>query len=158
MMKDSKKLIFKRVIYTAITCIIICFIFIQSLLPGDISSAESSKVLAFLNAVADYIGLGQIFTHDFVRTFAHFTEFAFLGLFSFLTYKSYKIKRMSPIIITIITYPLVAIIDEIIQIFTVGRAFQFTDILIDISGGTTGFLLCVIIVLISTGVKNNRRV
>lgn len=153
----SKKQNIKRIIYTSITLLIICFIFIQSILPGDISGAESSRVLAFLNSITGFLGLGNVFSHSFVRTCAHFTEFAFLGLFSFLTYSTYSLKRISSVFTTILTYPLVAVIDESIQLFSQGRAFQFSDILIDIAGGTTGFLLGVIFILISTGIKNRRR-
>lgn len=148
----------KRALLTLITLGIIGFIFGQSLLSGEKSSEQSGWVVAFLNSISSALGLGEIFAHDFVRTCAHFLEFALLSASALLMYFSYIIRKPVAILSDVLTCPVVALIDECIQLFTKDRAFQFSDIFIDVSGATCGLLVTLFIYLFVTRIlmKKNK--
>lgn len=72
---------------------------------------------------------------NFVRKLAHFTEFAILSsLLFFVFFVRYEKKARCFAFSMVITF-FVALTDEILQNFSVGRACRFTDVLIDCSGG-----------------------
>lgn len=144
-----KKNIRMRMVFTVFTVLIICFIFSQSLMNGEKSGGESGKLLSFINSLTEFLGLGKIITHNFLRKFAHFTEFAVLSLSSFLMYRSYNISKTKTAVFNVLTFVLVAVSDEFIQYFVPERACQFTDVLIDSLGGlfATAFATVIIIVI-----------
>lgn len=119
------------------------FIWGNSMLNANISSEQSGLITQTLNTILSKIGI--TFRYDllsmFVRKLAHFGEFYLLGLFWGFYLKN-KHKRISMLIICV---AITAIIDESIQLFSEGRAFQVTDILIDLLGGILAFLLLVVI-------------
>lgn len=135
----------KRVLFTMITAFCVGFIFSRSLMPGNKSGEESSKILMILNSISEFFGFGTVFTHNFVRKCAHFTEFAILALMAFNMYKSYALKIKMVALLTVCSYFLVAMVDETIQFFVPGRACQFTDVIIDFTGGTLGMIICIVI-------------
>lgn len=145
----TKKTLHKRIFFTILTVICVCFIFSQSLINGSKSGSESGSFLAFLNSITDFLGFGKVLTHNFVRKFAHFTEFAVLSFSSFFMFRSYFHSRMKTVIFTVVTFVSVAVTDEIIQYFVPERACQFTDVLIDSFGGFVAVILSVIITIIS---------
>ncbi len=151
----DKRNMYKRLIFTIATVICVGFIFTRSLMPGNKSGEESSKVLELLNSIAGFFGLDNLFTHNFVRKCAHFTEFAILAVVAFNMFNAYRLKLKNIIIFSVITYTSVAIIDELIQYFVPGRACQFTDVLIDSSGGALGLIFCFVAFIIFD--KRNKR-
>ncbi len=147
-MYSCKKQRILRILITILTVLIICFIFCQSLMPGEVSGEESGRVVAFLNRITTLVGLGEPFTQAFVRTCAHFSEFAVLGISLVLTYRSYFSKSANIIFLTPLSFTLIAVADECIQLFSKGRAFQFSDIAIDFCGALCGSLLIFILMLL----------
>jgi len=135
----------KKIILTVLTGFCIIFIFMQSLLNGNVSGAESGKVVDFLNHFFNSLGIDITFSAYFIRKLAHFTEFTILGFSAYFTVKSYENYKNKSYIITPLIYVLVAVIDECLQLFTVGRACSVFDMLIDSSGGTFGFILACLI-------------
>lgn len=152
---DKKKQIF-RVITTILTLLIIAFIFYNSLMPAGESSQSSGRVLRFLNGICEFLGLGSLFTHSFVRTLAHFSEFAVLGASSLLMYLSYLGFKVRDLILALATVLSVAITDECIQLFSAGRTFQFEDIFVDFSGGTLGASFLFLIIFVVKIIKRRR--
>ena len=152
-MNNEKKKIWKQVIFTVITFSCICFIFSRSLVPGQKSGQESSKILELLNTFANFFGFDNLFTHNFVRKCAHFTEFAVLGMLAFNMYSTYKIKFKLIVSFTATTYIVTAVIDEIIQYFVPERACQFLDVLIDSAGGTFGLIICIVFYVILNRIR-----
>ena len=139
-MKTNKKLYVKRVIYTALVLMCVCFIFSQSALSAGESSQESGRILRLLNNIARWFGCENLFTDFFVRKLAHFSEFAVLSFFSFCMYKQYVGKLRSQALFTTLTFVFVAVADECIQLFSYGRACRFADVLIDSAGGVCALL------------------
>ena len=114
----------------------LCFIWGNSLLPGEVSGALSDWVKELIASIftkggPDAPGGGLL------RKLAHFSEFAMLGLL--LTWLFGMLQKK-----TIFAFGwgfLAACMDETIQRFVPGRGPSFWDVLIDSSGVLTGMLL-----------------
>ena len=103
------------------------FIFAMSAQPADISDKTSDWVIVFL---------GLELSVDFVRTAAHFIEFAGLAVLVFnALYWSFE--KFRPFLAFAIS-ALYAVSDELHQLFVEGRSCQLTDILIDSAGALIG--------------------
>ena len=85
-----------------------------------------------------------------VRAAAHFVEYGVLGLLLSLTFKSFGMKSFA--LYSVITGTIYAASDEIHQLFVPGRAFEFTDILVDGIGVAAGAL----ILLLSARINRRR--
>jgi len=76
-----------------------------------------------------------------VRKGAHFSEFAVLGILSFLLVKSYGFS-LKICVFSALSYCLIfAVCDEIHQLFVDGRAGKITDVCIDFFGSLVGVIL-----------------
>ena len=123
----------------ALITVNLCFIWGNSLLPGEISGAISDAVknvirwwLSFLNLSSSDGGGGGL-----IRKVAHFTEFACLGglftwLFSMLRRPAWLAQGCGF---------LAACVDETIQIFVPNRGPSVFDVLIDTAGVAVGVTL-----------------
>ncbi len=113
----------------------ICFIFSLSLQPASQSSEVSKGLLTQLLEIfysLTKIKIDVLTFHNLFRSFAHFTEFFILGIFSLLFFFT-ALKKLP--VYALITGFFVAICDELIQYyFAPGRAMQMKDIIIDFSG------------------------
>ena len=132
----------------ALTAAVMVIIFYLSAQDAKESTNTSSWVLNFV----------QIFfpkaTQEFVRTAAHFSEYALL---SFLTANVFfarfgKMKQPMPIVCAW-GY---AWTDEIHQIFVPGRAFQLFDLGVDLGGILLGALVYLALFKIVSAVKRRR--
>ena len=123
----------------ALIVVNLCFIWGNSLLPGEISGAISDAVknllrwcLSFLNLPSGGGGGGGL-----LRKVAHFTEFACLGgLFTWL----FSMLRR-PAWLALGCGFLAACVDETIQIFVPDRGPSVFDVGIDTAGVAVGILL-----------------
>jgi len=122
----------------------LCFIWGNSLLPGEVSGAISNWVKELILTV-----LAPILPQDvgvgggggLLRKFAHFTEFACLGmclgwLFGLLRRKDWE-QLLFPFGVGVA----VACLDETIQIFVPGRGPGLKDVGIDTLGLTLGIVI-----------------
>ncbi len=76
----------------------------------------------------------------FIRKAAHFTEFMLLCVLFYLATFSCGFKKRPWI--SFFCAAVYAVSDEVHQLFVQGRACQFRDMLIDMSGALLGVLLC----------------
>lgn len=138
MKKQTIKLVFSAVL----ACLVVCFIFSNSLLDGEDSNCQSGFVMELLRSILDpnHTVAEETF-HYFVRKGAHFSEFALLGVSLWLLMQSVK-DRCGRFYGGMMLFAAlsVAVTDEFIQSF-IGRTSSVTDILIDFSGTLTAFLL-----------------
>ncbi len=143
------------------------FIFSNSLKHAEQSTAQSAGVVKVVQEVATIIapdskiatatGADLDFLHSIIRNLAHFSEFALLGgLLCWCTF-SYTFKKMFQILPPSILL-LTACVDESLQLFSQGRAFQATDILIDCCGGIAGIAFAVLTVWFGIVVYKKRKV
>ena len=121
---------------TALIVLCLCFIWGNSLLPGEVSASISDWVGDTLEQLLHiphrtYSGRGLL------RKLAHFTEFAVLGmLLTWLTG-----MRRKPIWLAQLLGSLAACADETIQCFVPGRGPGLRDVCIDSCGVFTGMII-----------------
>ncbi len=123
----------KKLIYGILVVLLICFIWGNSILSGEVSGAIS-------HFFADILGGEQGATdegHFLLRKMAHLTEFAFLGAVSALFFDSLTSDRGKKHLSTALLGVSVPLMDETIQIFS-NRGYSLTDVWIDISGYSLG--------------------
>ncbi len=143
-MKNSLK------IYRALSLILLVAvmvtIFVLSHQNGEASTQTSGLVTNLLAVI-----FGGNIPEDIVRTFGHFSEFAALGFLFFNCI--YAFKDLKKPVISIILSWTYAWTDEIHQIFINGRAFQISDLLVDLGGIICGTLLIYFIVFVYEKIK-----
>lgn len=141
-------------VFAALTLALTAFIFFNSLQNGEESGKQSDFVVDIVNSFLSFFGiradvdtLGTV-----IRKLAHFTEYFVLGITSSLFLLQYNSKRL--VAVSPIYCFLIALCDEfIMQMSTEGRAPQFTDVLIDLSGA----LLALIALLVIIRIKNKEK-
>lgn len=121
----------------------VTFIFSNSAMNAQTSSKESGFVFNLLYNFLSLFTKHPKLTHNMVRKLAHFTEFALLGLSLNLFFMLDKLPKVK----ALLTGFLIACADETIQLFSSGRASQFTDVLIDTSGVLAATLVFLLIQL-----------
>ena len=155
-----------RVLLTTLTAAFVAWIFSNSLQVA-VESAEQSdsftqmvqnffKIIAPNSFIATATGADFDRLEAVVRTLAHFCEFALLGALAFWTYRAYTPKKIW-MIAPFVGGALVAVIDEILQYFTPGRAFQITDVLVDCAGVCAGCLFALATVAIALRISKKRK-
>ena len=87
-------------------------------------------------------------TDSIVRTLAHFSEYTLLGFLFALHFSFYNLKTIKKAFLAVAGCLIYAITDEIHQIYVPGRSFQFSDLLVDTSGGVLGVMVLLIFALI----------
>lgn len=125
------------------TFLFVMAIFANSLTPSDLSNMKSLAVANFLQEIADLMPVNFTISNHMVRKSAHFFEYMILGIFltcSIGISGGYKRKYIVIAMIAI----LIPVIDENIQRAVPGRMYSFSDIILDISGASIGFM-CVVI-------------
>lgn len=117
----------------------VAIIWMNSLFPADISSAQSGLITSIFQNIFYLFGYepDPVILSNIIRMIAHGVEFMILGILIHLYYKKVKFNKTYLLLIGV----LVAIIDEIIQIFVPGRAFEIQDIFIDTLGYLIGLAL-----------------
>ncbi len=120
-----------RKIYKAISLVLLIAVMVTIFVLSHQNSDESSVTSGLATKLLSLIFENNI-PEAVVRCFGHFTEFCVLG---FLTFNCiYAFKQQKKPLLSITFSWLYAWIDEIHQIFIPGRAFQISDLLIDLSG------------------------
>jgi VanZ family protein len=124
----------KRIVLPLLTVGIIAFIWIHSMIPGDESAAESGFVLELITKI---IGDSAV-TEHIVRKMAHFTEYMMLGIVCYTDFWVYGKKGFRFLPTALYICLAVAVTDESIQLFTVGRSGMLFDVWIDHLGSIFG--------------------
>ncbi len=140
-----------KVIYLILSWVLVLAIlgFIFGLSAQD---AEESKELSDSLVSRIFQWLQLYIDGELIRKIAHMLEFTALS-FSLYNgiFATWELKK-SPLISLLITV-ICAIGDEIHQIFVPGRAFQFSDILIDSTGAIIGVVVYFIMLKIYLNIK-----
>jgi len=145
----------KPIVFTIkliLVILMLAFIWGNSLLPGDLSSQESEKVLELLQPVVGPLtrvlnaGGFDVDEHTVVRKLAHFTEYAVLGALMFLLFvkPDGRSRYLLPAGLCLTT----AGIDEGIQIFAQDRGPALRDVAIDFCGSCIGLLAAAFVILL----------
>lgn len=143
----------KLLLLLIIICII--FIFFNSLMNANQSIEESSRITKAIEKVVDTLYKGNtpekvayFFKTNFnniLRDFAHFLEFFILGILTMLYSDKLKITFFRKFCFAVLFCSIIALIDETIQIFSPGREFEFSDLVLDDSGSIIGITLILLL-------------
>ena len=155
-----------RLLLTLACVLFAAFIFANSLQEAEESVEKSSNVVKAVQKVAAFFdpnspianATGEDYDklHAVVRNLAHVAEFALFGsLLSWCCF-SYTLKKIFQSIPPC-ALALVALTDEFLQLFTSGRAFQFTDLLLDVGGGVLGIGFAILTVWCGVLVYKKRK-
>lgn len=130
---------------TLCVCLIVfnlAFIWGNSLLPKEISSAFSKMIGLFLNRFTpESIDAAEGEGQGILRKIAHFTEFCTLGILLSWLVRMVRSRKWEYCAIPLTAGALAASIDETIQMFVPGRGPQLRDVGIDTLGVILGILL-----------------
>ena len=130
---DSKISLLQLVLYVAMVATVL-FIFVNSMLPPDISSEQSAAVGGFISSIIPPDTALGSFILDNLRKIAHFTEYGLLGMEIALHVTLFGGKSRVKKAFLALPVPLfVGFTDETIQIFS-GRGPEISDVWIDIGG------------------------
>lgn len=114
----------------------LCFIWGNSMMPGEVSGAISDWVGALLRLLFEQ-GQEEVSSGFPLRKLAHFTEFAALGMTLRWLFGMLQKDPKFALILGIA----VASVDETIQIFVPDRGPSVRDVAIDSCGVLTGMIL-----------------
>ena len=145
--------IYKKIIAWSLVVLWMCVIFAFSSQEATVSKKTSGKTL---------IKIASTISKDFkklppkkqikkvepyqkaIRKVAHFTEYAILGILSYIAFLLHKKKKL---VLSATTLCFIyAITDEIHQLFVKGRACRWYDVAIDTAGAFAGIMVLILII------------
>lgn len=160
-MKNKRYTPLQIVLLSLIICTLL-FIFSQSILPAEQSAETSDGFSGFLELIISPNTPFGSFIHINIRKIAHFAEFFALGVFVslyvslFLPEIDSELRaRVRFIIYSAVAAPLIALLDETIQVFS-GRGPEITDVWIDTWGYITAALIVYGVCLVSFFVSKKK--
>jgi len=138
--------IMKKMIYLFLSILIMGFIFGNSLMDAVDSNSESKFLTAFVQHVLNWLGfhipIAEL--HHAIRKIAHFTEFALESFFVVKALSAFRVRRQTWLAYALLIGLLTAVIDENIQLYSIGRSGQVTDVLLDFSGTIAGVVIAIL--------------
>lgn len=139
-----------RILLVVFIILNLAFIWGNSAMAGEQSSAMSGGVMAFIHRLLPFLPEGEM-VQAIIRKLAHFSEFAVFGLLC----SGLAVLEWEKIPAGLLGVGLaVACIDETIQLYVPGRASSLLDVWIDASGFAVGLL----VILIGYNLFKNKRV
>ena len=143
----------KRWILYIVLCLIVFFIWDNSLQNGGNSDGFSLIFAEWLTPVAHKLGFhGNIWAlNRVVRKLAHLTEFTILGGILYVILRRYI--EYGTVVTTIGVGIVIASLDEFIQLFSLGRSSQLSDVLID----TVGIIIGISVVKLTYYISHDKR-
>lgn len=147
----------KRVLFLALICCIILFIWSRSTVSIEQSLEQSGPVTEIVEAVLDALDVDDsgIDIMHIVRKSAHFAEFALLGLLVGAYNIRYKMLKARYLLFASEICFFVALTDETIQIFA-NRGAQPSDVMLDFAGALTGILIVILAVVLKNKLIKKR--
>ena len=143
----------KRWILYIVLCLIVFFIWDNSLQNVGNSDGFSLIFAEWLAPIADKLGFyGNIWAlNRIIRKLAHLTEFTILGGVLYVVLRRYI--EYGTVVKTIGVGIVIASLDEFIQLFSLGRSSQLSDVLID----TIGIIIGISVVKLAYYISHDKR-
>ncbi len=143
----------KRWILYIVLGLIVFFIWDNSLQNGGTSDGFSLIFAEWLAPIADKLGFyGNIWAlNRIVRKLAHLTEFTILGGVLYVVLRRYI--EYGTVVKTIGVGIVIACLDEFIQLFSLGRSSQLSDVLID----TIGIIIGILVLKLAYYISHDKR-
>ena len=143
----------KRWILYIVLCLIVFFIWDNSLQNGGTSDGFSLIFAKWIAPIANKLGFyGNIWAlNRIIRKLAHLTEFTILGGVLYVVLRRYI--EYGTVVKTIVVGIVIASLDEFIQLFSLGRSSQLSDVLID----TVGIFIGISVVKLTYYISHDKR-
>lgn len=143
----------KRWILYIVLCLIVFFIWDNSLQNGGTSDGFSLIFAKWIAPIANKLGFyGNIWAlNRIIRKLAHLTEFTILGGVLYVVLRRYI--EYGTVVKTIGVGVAIASFDEFIQLFSLGRSSQLSDVLID----TVGIIIGISVVKLTYYISHDKR-
>ena len=143
----------KRWILYIVLCLIVFFIWDNSLQNGGTSDGFSLIFAKWIAPIANKLGFyGNIWAlNRIIRKLAHLTEFTILGGVLYVVLRRYI--EYGTVVKTIVVGIVIASLDEFIQLFSLGRSSQLFDVLID----TVGIIIGISVVKLAYYISHDKR-
>ena len=143
----------KRWILYIVLCLIVFFIWDNSLQNGGTSDGFSLIFAKWIAPIANKLGFyGNIWAlNRIIRKLAHLTEFTILGGVLYVVLRRYI--EYGTVVKTIVVGIVIASRDEFIQLFSLGRSSQLSDVLID----TVGIIIGISVVKLTYYISHDKR-
>ena len=143
----------KRWILYIVLCLIVFFIWDNSLQNGGTSDGFSLIFAKWIAPIANKLGFyGNIWAlNRIIRKLAHLTEFTILGGVLYVVLRRYI--EYGTVVKTIGVGIVIACLDEFIQLFSLGRSSQVFDVLID----TIGIIIGILVVKLAYYISHDKR-
>lgn len=143
----------KRWILYIVLCLIVFFIWDNSLQNGGTSDGFSLIFAKWIAPIANKLGFyGNIWAlNRIIRKLAHLTEFTILGGVLYVVLRRYI--EYGTVVKTIGVGIVIASLDEFIQLFSLGRSSQLSDVLID----TIGIIIGILVVKLAYYISHDKR-
>ena len=143
----------KRWILYIVLCLIVFFIWDNSLQNGGTSDGFSLIFAKWIAPIANKLGFyGNIWAlNRIIRKLAHLTEFTILGGVLYVVLRRYI--EYGTVVKTIGVGIVIASLDEFIQLFSIGRSSQLSDVLID----TVGIIIGISVVKLTYYISHDKR-
>lgn len=126
--------------YKCLVCILFAawtlMIFTRSMQPAAVSNQESGALLEVLQQFLPV----ELTMHQ-IRKAAHFVEFAVLGVLARLLFGAFGRTSRDSVLFAVLAGLVIALCDETIQLFVLGRSGEVKDIWLDLSGVVSGALV-----------------
>ena len=134
----------KQRIFLILTILMTCFIFSNSMRTAAESSAQSGRLVSFLESFLGWFGIAAADWNltTFVRKAAHVAEFFLQGLCLGLFFLAGKAAFPGRVIYILFFGLLTACADECLQTLFDGRAGMVSDVLIDFGGVLLAIAVC----------------
>ena len=130
-----------RYFWLLLAVVLVALIFFNSSLPATESGKLSGCLAQFALQISQLLGVslkGDV--EHTIRKLAHFLEFACLGLLWCKVFASFHISNRTSNGYILLICLLVAVVDEYIQLFSLGRDGKVMDVLLDFSGALCAWL------------------
>ena len=143
----------KRWILYIVLCLIVFFIWDNSLQNGGTSDGFSLIFAKWIAPIANKLCFyGNIWAlNRIIRKLAHLTEFTILGGVLYVVLRRYI--EYGTVVKTIGVGIVIASLDEFIQLFSLGRSSQLSDVLID----TVGIIIGISVVKLTYYISHDKR-
>lgn len=141
-----------KYVFLILYVLIICLILMSSLKDGKKSSEESSAVTDVIvdtveTVTNEEVKLDYDKTHFYVRkVIGHFGSFFICSIFGLLCYYFFLLKEKNALIISVCSGAVIAVASELLQLLSIGRYCEITDMIIDYSGYICGSLIVILII------------
>ncbi len=134
---------YSAVVFGILSLLLLCFMWGQSMMPRDVSASESRALMEFIKPIFDPSDqLEEEVFHHFLRKTGHFCEYTAFAFCMSGFFRNLKGKRKLHFsVCAFLSSVAAAAVDETIQIFSLDRGPQFSDVLLDSCGALCGLLI-----------------